>query len=217
MTNESGTRYHYGLPVYNNFIKEVSFSVNKDSIENSNGIVGYTNQDASVENAQGEDHYFSSTTTPSHSYAWLLTSIVSSDYQDIDNNGPSPMDNGSYTNFKYIQTHQDFKWRIPFEHMKANFQEAQIHTKLDNKGSYIYGSKEIYYLEKIETRNYVAEFYSSPRKDGLASANEYGGVDTKFLNKLDSIKLFTIGEYNNPGNKIPLKTVHFEYDYSFDP
>jgi hypothetical protein len=214
VTNESGTRYHYGLPVYNNFIKEVSFSVNKDSIENSNGIVGYTNQDASVENAQGEDHYFSSTTTPSHSYAWLLTSIVSSDYQDIDNNGPSPMDNGSYTNFKYIQTHQDFKWRIPFEHMKANFQEAQIHTKLDNKGSYIYGSKEIYYLEKIETRNYVAEFYSSPRKDGLASANEHGGVDTKFLNKLDSIKLFTIGEYNNPGNKIPLKTVYFEYDYS---
>ncbi|NOT38212.1 MAG: hypothetical protein HOP11_12635 [Saprospiraceae bacterium] len=222
LLNENGMRSVYGLPVYNNFIKEVSFEIQNpesseaDPGENDKGLVEYNIADASISNTKGESNYFSATTTPKHAYAWLLTSMLSADYEDIDNNGPTPDDLGNYTLFTYKKTHQNFEWRTPQDANQAEFMEASNHTPNDNKASYVYGSKEIYYLDSIATRNYIAVFFSSPRNDGLGALSEHGGVKRSArLNKLDSIQLFTHAEIiKKPADRKPLKTAHFEYDYS---
>jgi hypothetical protein len=225
VTDANGNRMVYGLPVYNNFIKEVSFNIQEPSTlhasphENQKGFTSYSNADATIKNTKGENNFFVSTLTPTHAYGWLITSVLSDDYEDIDYNGPTPDDLGNYTLFTYKKTHRNFLWRTPIDSMQALFQEGLTHTHNDNKASYVFGGKEIYYLDSIATRNYVAVFHSSPRADALGVRGEHGGINPRMqLNKLDSIQLFTFAEiHKNASERIPLKTVHFEYDYSLCP
>ncbi|MBK7224286.1 MAG: hypothetical protein IPH96_02225 [Saprospiraceae bacterium] len=89
VTNESGIKTVFGLPVYNNFIKEVSFNIQSTSDaeqnprESSTGLVHYGLTDATIRNTRGENNFFKSTTTPTHAYAWLITEIFSPDYLDL--------------------------------------------------------------------------------------------------------------------------------------
>lgn len=65
-------------------------------------------------------------------------------------------------------------------------------------GSYIFGNKEIYYLDKIKSRNFVAIFHTSPRLDGMGVTFEHGGINNNMkLHKLDSIQLFSEAMYNS--------------------
>ena len=220
VTNESGVKTVFGLPVYNNSIKEVSFNIQSRTTteqsprESSNGLVNYENSDATISNQKGENNYFNATTTPTHAYAWLLTEKLSPDYVDVSNDGPTADDLGTYTSFQYKKVHHDFRWRTPLD--SASFQSQSLHTENDNMASYVYGSKEIYYLEKIKSKNFIAIFHTSPRHDGLGVRSERGGVDNqKQLHKLDSIQLFTEESYAiSSRENIPIKTVYFEYDYS---
>ncbi len=214
VVNEEGIRYKFGLPAYNNFINELSFNVGHEAHEDGQGNVTYQDSTASIHNTKGENHYYLKTTTPAHAYAWYVTEILSSDYSDLTLNGPSPDDLGSYTSFKYKRVHSNYLWRNPQEEFKANFQEGEKHTEDDNSGSILFGGKEIYYVDKIQTRNYTAEFYSSPRRDGFGVRGQHGGTNPNAeLYKLDSIKLFAAFT-NNTSTLTPVKTVFFEYDYS---
>lgn len=213
LTNPMGNQYVYAQPAYNNFIKEVSFNSNSEA-DRATGLINYTGTQNSIQN-QIEDQFYQSNYIPTHAYAWLITSILSPNYQDFLNDGPTPDDNGNYTKFTYIKKHENYLWRTPYELNKANFQEGYEHTALDNKGNYVYGGKEIFYLDSIISRNYIAKFYSSPRNDSRGVLNENGGMDrNQQLNKLDSIELFTYSEAIKTRDKRPLKTVHFEYNYS---
>lgn len=220
VTNESGIKTVFGLPVYNNFIKEVSFNIQSTSDaeqnprESSTGLVHYGLTDATIRNTRGENNFFKSTTTPTHAYAWLITEKLSPDYVDVSNDGPTPDDLGTYSSFQYKKIHHEFKWRTPID--SAFFQGQSLHTENDNMGSYIFGNKEIYYLDKIKSRNFVAIFHTSPRLDGMGVTFEHGGINNNMkLHKLDSIQLFSEAMYNSTSTqKIPIKTVYFEYDYS---
>ncbi len=220
LIDPGGTKSVFGRPAVNITTKEVSFDIqNSGEVintpqESSMGLVGYTDEDASIGNRKGEANYFSSTTTPAYAYAWHITSLLSDDYVDVSLDGPTPEDLGSYTLFEYNKVHENFKWRMPLD--SATFQELRYHTAADNKASYTYGEKEIFHISQIKTRNYVAIFYSSPRNDGHGVRSEAGGIDfTKKLHKLDSIQLFTTAAYAKP-IRVPIKTVHFEYDYSLN-
>jgi hypothetical protein len=217
VTDEGGLQYHFGLPAYNNFIQEMSFMVDDETTsveEDDNGNVRYNLIDASIENTKGENNYFLKTTTPKHAYAWYITKILSSDYVDVSNNGPTQDDLGSFTSFQYKKVHSNYLWRNPQQDSVANFQEGELHTKRDNSASIIFGAKEVYYLDKIQTRNYVAEFFTSPRKDGLGTKGIHGGTNPYAdLHKLDSIKLFAAFSDNTTG-LIPIKTIYLNYDYS---
>ncbi|MFZ1380970.1 MAG: hypothetical protein WAS56_14965, partial [Saprospiraceae bacterium] len=212
--NEEGIKYKFGLPAYNNFVQELTFNVGHEAHEDEQGNVTYQRADASVQNVKGENRYFLKTTTPAHAYAWYITEIFSSDYSDLTLNGPTPDDLGSYTSFKYKRVHNNYLWRNPQDSTKANFQQGEHHTEHDNSGSILFGGKEIYYVDKIQTRNFTAEFYSSPRRDGLGVYGVHGGTNPDAeLYKLDSIKLFA-AYTNNTTSLTPIKTVYFEYDYS---
>lgn len=211
--NESGVRYHFGLPAYNNFIKEATFRINKSQTDN--GLVEYENSNYSINNnIPNTDYYYLETTTPMHAYTWYITDILSPDYSDVSLNGPTPDDLGSYTALKYKKVHHNFLWRTPTEKNKATFQEGHKHNTLDNAGTVIFGGKEIYYIDTIYTRNYTATFHTSRRSDAKGVKGKHGEIDPDAtLHRLDSIRL--LARFANGTNEIiPIKTVHFSYNYS---
>lgn len=219
--NDDGVKYVYGLPTYNIKDVEKTFAVDNSSVSNNENLVSYNDGiDNSIVNKKGLDNYYSSSTIPSYAYGYNLTAILSSDYVDYDNiNGPSDGDLGNYTKFSYKRHATNYKWRSPItsEEGKASYIPGFKAVSFDNKGAYRYGEKELWYTEKIETKNQIAIFYTSHRKDAVESKSEKGGLNTSGTKslKLDSIKLFSkIGYENNPNNAVCIKSVHFEYNYS---
>lgn len=221
VTRNDGTRYIYGIPAYNVLQQEATFNVGNWSDDGS-GLVPYApGTDNSIDNSAGTSHYYEMTETPPFAHSYLLTSVVSDDYVDRTNDGPSLDDYGTYTKFTYDKNPNGalYKWRTPYDEDRANFNEGLNTLHGDDKGSYIYGEKELFYLEKIETKTHVAIFEASTRKDGHGVSDENGGIDTgQDVYKLDKISLYTKPEYDaNPSTAIPIKEVHFVYDYYLCP
>ncbi len=90
-------------------------------------------------------------------------------------------------------------------------------TDGDNKGSIVYGEKEIWLTHSIESKNMVAFFIlsSEGRDDALGVTDFDGGIDvSKKLKKIDRIELYSKSELMESGpDAVPIKTVHFEYNY----
>lgn len=226
VTDNSGARYHYGIPVYNKKQEEVTFSVDIGNDATTRrkaretGLVPYSPSDASLNNSKGLDHNFNKVETPAFATSYLLTSILSSDYVDSDGiEGPTDGDLGNYTKFNYSKTSDNFKWRTPYQEDMASFTDAMETKSSDDKANYLYGEKEIWYIHSIETRTHVAEFYLSERKDGHGVKSKRGGLSTSQENtlyKLDRIELYSKADKLNAKAE-PIKTVHFEYDYLLCP
>ncbi|MBL7946217.1 MAG: hypothetical protein JNN32_09110 [Flavobacteriales bacterium] len=167
---QQGERYVYGLPVYNAVQEDVTFSVSEgvDATEQEE-LVGYSSTDDGFDNRSGIDQYYSRSTVPSYPHAWLLTAVVSSDYSDVDNvRGPSDGDLGTFTRFTYTQNtygegagNAFYPWRTPIGaggSQKARLERGLGATAQDDRGSYVYGEKEMRYLETIESANRIAVF-----------------------------------------------------------
>lgn len=223
VTNADGRRYVYGIPAYNQVQYDASFRVvnpdNPGSLSKnpSTGLVSYNAGDNSTGNGRGEDNFFNKNELPAYAHSFLLTSVLSADYVDITGNGVSNDDIGTAVKINYSRTNTNYKWRTPYGKgtRQANHDEGLKSDVYDDRGNYIYGEKELWYVHSIESKNYVACFYTSRRADGCQVMNEDGGRDTSAsFYKLDSIKLFTKAELLRGNNAVPLKTVHFEYDYS---
>jgi hypothetical protein len=220
-----GSRYVYGIPAYGKQ-KDASFAIGgaADPYACSNkGLVEYAADDGTIDNKKGIDNFYQSTETPDHAYAYHLTCILSADYADLTGNGPTPDDFGTYTKFNYERLANPFKWRIP--HTAASIDRGMLSNPRDDRASYLYGEKEIWYVKSIETKTHVAIFNMSNREDGLGASAEQqltiGGSykGSVMLRKLDNIKLYTREQIDNANNvtilsgEIPVKTVNFEYSY----
>lgn len=221
ITKEGGERYIYGRAAYNVIKKEVTFDVGKDSVDYKNGLVKYNDGDNSTRNKREGDQYFNRITTPSYAHSYLLTSVLSSDYQDIKGDGFTDDDLGTFTSFEYENKNPKttYKWRVPFKKNMANHDEGLRSSNKDNKGNYIYGEKELLYVKKIITKTHIALFHLSERKDGYGVGDENGGRgDASKMYKLDSISLYSKPEYlteiKNGKVPTPIKKAHFEYNYS---
>lgn len=217
-----GVRYIYGIPAYNNTQEATTFAIGESteypgiSIAND-GLASYGDEENSVDNKHGIDHYYQSTQTPAYAHSYLLTSVLSSDYIDNDTiGGPSTGDMGTYTHFNYVKTNADYKWRVPMGDHKANGNKGLLSDQNDDKANYLYGEKETWYLESIESKNYIAVFETANRADGLGVTDHNGQVaSTGGMKLLKNIKLYIRSEYKKDSlTAVPLKTVHFEYDYS---
>jgi len=227
-----GARYYYGIPAYNYFQEQTSFAMGsggndddvffayspKDQKNDEKGQIRYYTNDNSVKNIRGTNHYYNSEKTPAYAHSYLLTAIVSPEYTDIDNvRGPSKGDLGNYTLFEYKKLPKPYKWRVPFDNMQANYNEGMKSDNTDDQGNYQYGEKEIWYLEKIVTKNTIAIFTTEARQDGYGVNSRDGGFGKEAIpmHLLRKISLYSRPDYEaNQGNAIPIKEVHFEYDYS---
>lgn len=228
-----GRRYVFGLPAYNTSQEEVTMAVGEDLGGNPgyfptnhyNGLVSLEsdvdfNKAASPDNKLGIDNYFSQEKIPAYAHAYLLTAVLSDDYIDSDaEKGPSENDMGSYVKVDY-QKVEDVRWRTPMSLDNAYFNEGLKSDKKDDKASFVYGTKELYYVKKIETKNYVAVFFCEDRLDGTSAASRNGGLDPTAgkMMCLKKICLYTKKEYTDHASDLSgataLQEVHFVYDYS---
>ncbi|RYD98695.1 MAG: hypothetical protein EOP54_06770 [Sphingobacteriales bacterium] len=238
-----GRRYIYGIPAMNNLQKEATFSVNSKEMGDQSyetGLTAYSDAENSKENTSGRDKFFQMSITPAYAHSYLLTEVLSHDYVDILGDGPTEDDLGNYTRFNYRRTSEDYRWRAPFlpDGTKvAQYNPGYYSDKGDDKASYIAGSKEMWYIHSIESKNYIAEFYISPRTDAkgvtadklispkdIEALSSLGANTSSMLKdvanpnqqlsyKLDSIRLFHKNErFAKGANAVPIKTVIFKYE-----
>lgn len=224
-----GSRYVYGIAAYNTTQQEVSFAVGSADPANistnvstnpmrlaKEGLVDYSSTDNSSGNSLGIDNFFSKTTTPGYAHSYLMTAVLSPDYIDADaQRGPSDGDYGNYTRFAYKKI-DNYQWRTPFN--DATYTEGLKSESQDDKANYIYGVKELWYLDSVITKNYVAVFHTSDRIDGVGVQGPDGGYVSgvsKKMKQLDSISMYSKADIRMNGtNAVPLKRVHFVYDNS---
>lgn len=230
-----GKRYIYGIPVYNLKEKEVSFNVGPDygsgsptalPVTTSSQTVTYNESDLS-DNKRGKDHFYESESVDPYAHSFLLSGIVSSDYVDVSGNGITDDDLGTAVKFNYTKIEhpkeavgEGFGWRAPFTKTgTATSGEAAYNPGLktdqsDDKASYTYGERELWYLNSIESKNMIAIFtLAATREDGKAAAGEFGNVDQHLgMKKLSKIDIYVKSEWTKTsGIKKPLKTIHFDY------
>lgn len=222
VTKTDGSRYFYGLPAYSKKQKNVSFAVGVGASAAStpdwnSRLVSYSAQDASIGNKRGLDNHYSAQTIPAYVHSYMLTAVLGSDYMDSDDIlGPSKDDLGSYVEFKYKQV-ANYKWRNPVQESKAMHDRGLNTDPTDDKANYIYGEKELWYLDTIKGKNHLLIFHTSDRLDAVSVNDEYGGISNSNskMQKLDSIKLYSLPDFEaNITSAVPIKTVHFDYDYS---
>ncbi len=213
-----GLRYVYAIPAYNITQEEVVFSTRKIAGEGRAKVNNTGGTDPEPDyRISGTDKFLKRTVTPKYAHSHLLTSILGPDYVDVLNDGVTSDDLGYWVKFTYKKTTTDaapFKWRDPYS--QAHFQEGWRSDPRDDKGSFVYGEKEMWYLARAETKSHVADFTIEVRDDGK-------GVNSKVQDdnltkgasvyRLNNIKLYT----RTGGSSNPIKITKFEYNYSLCP
>ncbi|MBN9381987.1 MAG: hypothetical protein J0H74_14565 [Chitinophagaceae bacterium] len=216
--NNDGRRYVYGIPVYNLRQKEATFSVDHNKGNALTGIVGYTpGSDNTAQNQQGKDNYYASEETPAYAHSFLLTGLLSPDYVDLTGNGISDDDKGDAVKFNYSKicgVARPYRWRAPYSMGNATYNEGLKTDSRDDKGNYVYGEKELWYLHSIVSKTMIATFVTENRADLFAIDENGNRVPDSSAKRLKEINLYSKADFiKNGTNAIPIKTVHFDYTY----
>lgn len=219
--NNDGRRYVYGLPVYNLKQKQVTFAVDPAKAKKGTGMVQYSNEENSTQNQNGIDHFYKREEIPAYAHSYLLTGILSPDYIDVTGNGISDDDKGDAIKFNYSKVagiENPFRWKTPYVKDSANYDEGLKTDRRDDKGSMVYGEKEMWYLHSIESKTMVAFFMTENRSD-LLNMDERGVKQSPGQAKrLKEINLYSKADFAKKGvHATPIKTVHFEYAYELTP
>ncbi|HYF68642.1 MAG TPA: hypothetical protein VD884_10920 [Ohtaekwangia sp.] len=226
ITNETGARYLYALPVYNRNEKMLSHGVAR-ATNIKNRYVVYDYKDEAITVGQVQEKPYAS--------AYLLTEIVTPDYVDKPlvgekSDGPTANDLGGYTRFNYqkiTDSENYYKWRAPYSGL---FYSKNSHSDpKDDLGSYSEGEKEIYYLQSVETKSHVAIFVLEDRLDSreaptsaLSENPQPGSTKLKLLSRIDLYAISDCQQDPGASDKIlipkqgakAIKSVVFKYNYS---
>ncbi|MBN9295449.1 MAG: hypothetical protein J0I41_00490 [Filimonas sp.] len=211
VTDDGGKRMVYGLPVYNVKQDEYSFAVGTQSqwgnYDAASHQVDVPRNGNAIDHYKGIDNYFHKESIPAYASSFLLTSILSPDYVDKTGDGITDDDNGTAIKFDYTKLPYLYKWRTPYS--KATLNRGNLADPDDDKASFVYGEKEVWYLNAIETKTKVAYFITEDRNDGLGVQDMWGGIDKS--NKLKVLREIRL--YSKADMTTPIKVVHFEYGY----
>ncbi len=246
-TSPDGERYVFGIAAYNTKKVEKTYSSKVDigtqeyiDLEDANNnynafdnfgrlvphvtgtnfqTIYWEDREGGAENQSGKDGYYSRKSVPAYAHSYLLTEKQSADYQDITGDGVSADDPGNAWKFNYTRTTDDYLWRAPYEN--CTFNKGFETDDKDQKASYSYGTKELWYTHSIESKNLVAEFTLKDREDGIAANADYkkGGLPTNIddddrMKRLDKIVLYNKQDrILNEEEATPIKTIQFYYDY----
>jgi hypothetical protein len=147
----------------------------------------------------------------------LLTGIVSPDYIDITGNGISGDDLGDAVRFNYSKVcgvSNPYRWRAPYTQDSVTLNEGLKTDNRDDKGNYVYGEKELWYMHSIASKTMVATFVLENRNDQLAIDERGVKYNDGTSKRLKEINLYSKADFIKRGiNARPVKTVHFEYSY----
>lgn len=218
MLQPDGMRYVYGLSTYNKKQVDNVFSSKNTGDFNTNTVNINSGSIEGIDIKGTQEEYMERNELPEYANGWLLTSIFSADYVDLTGDGPTDDDYGFWIKFNYNKIHNNYKWRAPYT--GANFIEGYKNDPQDDKGSYTYGEKEIYFVQSIESKTHLAKFITSNRKDAIEAAGELSntGTGTRALKKLDKIILYSKKDLIiNGAAATPVKSVNFVYSYELCP
>ncbi|WP_412560642.1 hypothetical protein [Winogradskyella sp. MIT101101] len=157
ITAPDGKTYHFALPVYH---FEQVHRAQIDAQESNTFDIRNVN----------EKRQYSRFATH-----WLLTAITGPDYIDRpDPNGANVIgtfnkeDYGYWVELEYGKWSDGFVWRTPYKDGTYNY-NTNVKGKIEDKdkGGYAFGRKQMYYLDKINTRNRTALFIKDIRYDAL--------------------------------------------------
>jgi hypothetical protein len=226
VTEADGKRYIYGIPVYSTYQKDFTFSVEGNNSPDAD-LVSFSSNQADrtsplVQDNSKVDGYVQITRTPPYAHSFLLSGLLSPDYVDVKGDGITEDDLGTSVKFNYTKIATDYKWRTPLKNSYTANSNAGKRTEVkDDKGIVSYGERESWYVHSIESKTMIAIFKLQNRSDGIGAAGELTGVEDNHskqcLRQIDlysksDIKLNGIGTAST--NARPIKTVHFEYDYT---
>lgn len=143
ITTLDGKTYHYSLPVYN-------FEVFYKNFVNEN---------------DEDENFFEIQKTKPYATHWLLTAVTGPDYFDTNANGSiDEEDYGYWVELDYGKWSDGYAWRGPND---GGYDTNKGET--DDTYSYVWGRKQIYYLDQIKTRTHTALFVKSLREDGMST------------------------------------------------
>jgi len=208
VTDDGGKRMVYGVPVYNIYQDEYSFAIDRTTRDTNNLV----NTPTGIINPKGDpygvDNYYHREHKPSYATSYLLSAILSPDYIDKTGNGITDDDLGTAIKFNYSKLPYHYKWRTPYS--KATPNRALLADPDDDKGSIVYGEKEIWYVQSIESKTKIAYFITGDRRDALGvSGWQNGGSDPSNTQKyLKEIRLYSKADMTRP-----IKVVKFQYTY----
>jgi hypothetical protein len=211
-----GLRYNYTIPVYNLLQEEVLFTAVKSPNTTSKVFVLGGPEDPTFDGDPNTEQFLKKVQLPKYAHSYLLTSVLGADYVDRTGDGVTDDDLGYWVKFTYQKTTTDgdpYKWRDPF--MKAHYQEGWKTDFRDDKGSYTYGEKDLWYLARAETKSHIAAFTIEKRRDakGVLWKIQNDTLTGKSAHRLKQIKL-----YSKTGTVLnPIKAVNFCYEYSLCP
>ncbi len=175
ITAPDGKTYHFAQPVYQYEKIEHNF------IEIDEGL-----------NVSGLNSNSKRTATP-YATHWLLTAITGPDYIDNGNNYPDEDDLGYWLRLDHGHWSNAYSWRTPYADSdligvdnsitdNKNYRRYSTYNENDvdkaDAGHFMQGRKDIYYLDKIVSRNQIAYFVKDLRKDGLGTDLNYEFTDT---------------------------------------
>ena len=212
ITAADGKTYHFSLPVYHYervYRKQLEHQEFQQPITMLN-IVPYDCADV-----QESRQY--------HRYAthWLLTAVTGPDYFDANSNGyPDKEDYGYWVELEYGKWSDGYVWRTPHQDFVYDYStNIQGDIETEDKGHYQFGRKQVYYLDKINTKNRTALFVKDIRYDAYGkeltfrfkNRNRSGNsnVGHSGHGQDDSSLNFT-----NPNVHVKEDGVHYKREYS---
>lgn len=221
VTDPTGKRMIYGVPVYNVSQSEYTFAVgalNTDyTLASPNQVKFSASSDANLGKNKGIDNYYHKDTQPPYATSFLLSGIVSPDYVDKTGDGISDDDLGTAIKFNYSMVVDPvsknpvyYKWRSPYKNATLN--RGLLADFQDDKASIVCGQREQWYVSSIESKTKIVYFITSPRQDAMGadfSGNMDSGNPQRYLSQ---IRIYSKADLSKP-----IKTVMFQYDYSLCP
>ncbi|MEL6862938.1 MAG: hypothetical protein AAFP19_00905 [Bacteroidota bacterium] len=194
ITNEAGMTFHYALPVYMNEETNLTFEMDNFNINECSAIIRQTKARAYVS-------------------SWKLTAITGPDFIDHAPKGEiGSEDEGYWIIYDYTLWEDNFEWQTPYIGGNRNFSEdvdayqqlaeryrhywfgTPEFTDVNDIESISYGTKEMYYLNYIQSATHTAVFVKDIRKDEMGMARTTTKPQASLL--LDRIVLIENGDLN---------------------
>jgi hypothetical protein len=176
ITNESGVKYHFSLPVMT--FDEYTYAENVSKILTFN----------ESKNPTG------------YAYTWLLTGVTGVDYIDRGPDGNpdgklNEFDWGYWVSFEYGKWTDQYYWRNPSEDMSLD---------IDNQfKKFSEGRKELYYLDAIRTKSHTALFIKEIRDDAKSTIYSYRNISNVKPNVIYAGTKETLTDVSKNGGFIP--------------
>ncbi len=117
----------------------------------------YQFEEGTFKKDNDQDDYFNNIKYGKYAYTWLLTAITGPDYVERGDDGFDEKDYGYWVQFDYGKWSDGYVWQIPYNPDMDDDFEVNVQR----------GTKQIYYLNTIQTRTHTAVFVKSVREDGL--------------------------------------------------